>query len=84
MGRIRKRTIYIDTDLDKEFAKAAIDAEVTYSSSRFNQVTFTELEEKEEFKSYNFLTVWRQPIPTKTVAVACLDHIQNSCSFVFH
>ena len=31
MGRIRKRTIYIDTDLDKEFAKAAIDAEVTYS-----------------------------------------------------
>jgi len=31
VGRIRKRTIYIDTDLDKEFAKAAIDAEVTYS-----------------------------------------------------
>jgi hypothetical protein len=28
---IRKRTIYIDVDLDKEFAKAANDAEVTYS-----------------------------------------------------
>jgi hypothetical protein len=27
----RKRTIYIDSDLDKEFAKAAIDAEVPYS-----------------------------------------------------
>jgi hypothetical protein len=32
MGKIRKRTIYIDTDLDKEFAKAAIDAEVAYSN----------------------------------------------------
>ena len=31
MGKIRKRTIYIDTDLDKEFAKVAIDAEVAYS-----------------------------------------------------
>jgi hypothetical protein len=29
--RIRKRTIYIDSDLDKEFAKAAIDAELTFS-----------------------------------------------------
>ena len=28
---IRKRTIYIDSDLDKEFAKAAIDAEITFS-----------------------------------------------------
>ena len=31
MGAIRKRTIYIDSDLDKEFAKAAIDAEMTFS-----------------------------------------------------
>jgi hypothetical protein len=31
VGKIRKRTIYIDSDLDKEFAKAAIDAEVAYS-----------------------------------------------------
>ena len=27
----RKRTIYIDSDLDKDFAKTAIDEEVTYS-----------------------------------------------------
>ena len=27
----RKRTIYIDSDLDKDFAKTAIDVEVTYS-----------------------------------------------------
>jgi hypothetical protein len=28
---VRKRTIYIDPDLDKEFAHAAIDLETTYS-----------------------------------------------------
>jgi hypothetical protein len=28
---VRKRTIYIDSDLDKEFAHAAIDLETTYS-----------------------------------------------------
>jgi len=38
VGRIRKRTIYIDTDLDKEFAKAAIDAEVTYSDLAVNLI----------------------------------------------
>lgn len=28
---VRKRTIYINPDLDKEFAKMAIDLETTYS-----------------------------------------------------
>ena len=36
--RIRKRTIYIDSDLDKEFAKAAIDAELTFSKMRSSYI----------------------------------------------
>ncbi len=32
MGNHRKRTIYIDSNLDKDFAKTAIDEEATYST----------------------------------------------------